>query len=124
VGAVALAPETLQQRASMGAYRPLRVRVEGDTAGYVGAAAAGFASFAVFALFTSLAPEFVGGTLHHASRALAGVIVFAVFGAAAAAQTLTSHWTPWYGGASACSPRPPAWSCWRSACRRPASPCS
>jgi hypothetical protein len=90
VGAVALAPETLQQRASMGAYRPLRVRVEGDTAGYVGAAAAGFASFAVFALFTSLAPEFVGGTLHHASRALAGVIVFAVFGAAAAAQTLTS----------------------------------
>jgi hypothetical protein len=90
VGAVALAPETLQQRASMGAYRPLRVRVEGDTAGYVGAAAAGFASFAVFALFTSLAPEFVGGTLHHASRALAGVIVFAVFGAAAAAQALTS----------------------------------
>lgn len=90
MGAVALAPETLRQRASMRAYRPLRVRVEADTAGHLGAAAAGFASFAVFALFTSLAPEFVGGTLHHASRALAGVIVFAVFGAAAAAQTLTS----------------------------------
>jgi MFS family permease len=90
LGAVALAPETLQRRTSMGTYRPLRVRVEGDTAGYVGAAAAGFASFAVFALFTSLAPGFVGGTLHHSSRALAGLIVFTVFGAAAAAQTLTS----------------------------------
>jgi hypothetical protein len=62
----------------MGAYRPLRVRVEGDTAGYVGAAAAGFAAFAVFALFTSLAPGFVGGTLHHSSRALAGVVVLAI----------------------------------------------
>jgi DNA-binding MarR family transcriptional regulator len=40
-------------------------------------------------LFTSLAPAFVGGTLHHSSPALAGLIVFAVFGAAAAAQTLT-----------------------------------
>jgi MFS family permease len=91
LGAVALAPETLQRRTAMGTYRPLRVRVEGDTAGYVGAAAAGFAAFAVFALFTSLAPGFVGGTLHHSSRALAGLIVFTVFGAAAAAQTLTSR---------------------------------
>jgi MFS family permease len=91
VGAVALAPETVEQRTSMRAYRPLRVRVgEGDAAGYVGAAAAGVAAFAVFGLFTSLAPGFVGGTLHHSSRTLAGVIVFTVFGAAAAAQTLTS----------------------------------
>ncbi len=90
VCAVALAPETVKETAVMPAYRPLRVRVEGGTAGYVGAAAAGFASFAVFALFTSLAPGFVGGTLHHSSQALAGVIVFTVFGAAAAAQTLTS----------------------------------
>jgi MFS family permease len=124
VGAVALAPETLQQRASMRPYRPLRVRVEGDTAGYLGAAVAGFASFAVFALFTSLAPEFVGGTLHHASRALAGVIVFACSAPPRPRRPSPAHLTPWYGGASACSPRPPAWSCWRSACRRPASPCS
>lgn len=47
---------------------------------------AGFASFAVFGLFTSLAPAFVGGTLHRPSHALAGLVVFAVFGAAAAAQ--------------------------------------
>jgi MFS family permease len=92
VAAVALAPETVQHSTAMRAFRPLRVRVgEGDTAAYVGAAAAGFGSFAVFALFTSLAPGFVGGTLHHSSRALAGLIVFAVFAAAAAAQTLTSR---------------------------------
>jgi predicted MFS family arabinose efflux permease len=91
VGAVALAPETVQGRAALAAFRPLRVRVEGDTAGYAGAAAAGFAAFAVFALFTSLAPGFVGGTLHHSSRALEGVIVFAVFSAAAVAQTLTGR---------------------------------
>jgi MFS family permease len=87
VAAVALAPETAEQRTSLRAYRPLRVRVEGDAAGY---AAAGFAAFAVFALFTSLAPAFVADTLHHPSRALAGLVVFAVFAAAAAAQTLSS----------------------------------
>jgi predicted MFS family arabinose efflux permease len=91
VGAVALAPETVEQRTAMRAYRPQRPRMEGDTAGSAAAVAAGFASFAMFALFTSLAPEFVGGTLHQSSRALAGGIVFVVFGAAAAAQTLTSR---------------------------------
>jgi MFS family permease len=90
MAAVALAPETVEHRPAIRSYRPARVRVEGDAAGYVGAAAAGFAAFAVFALFTSLAPGFVGGTLHHSSRALAGLIVFAVFAAAAVAQTLTS----------------------------------
>ena len=94
VAAVALAPETIEQRSSMRAYRPLRITVgEGDTASYVGAAAAGVASFAVFGLFTSLAPAFVSGTLHDSSRALAGVIVFTMFAAAAAAQTLTSPLT-------------------------------
>jgi MFS family permease len=91
MAAVALAPETIVQRTSLRAYRPLRITVGGpDTAGYLAAAAAGVASFAVFGLFTSLAPEFVGGTLHDSSRALAGAIVFSVFGAAAVAQTLSS----------------------------------
>jgi MFS family permease len=91
VAAVALAPETIEQRTSLRVYRPLRITVGGpDTAGYVAAAAAGVASFVVFGLFTSLAPAFVGGTLHDSSRALAGVIVFTMFAAAAAAQTFTS----------------------------------
>jgi predicted MFS family arabinose efflux permease len=92
VGAVALTPETVEDRAATPAYRPLRLSVgQSDTAGYVGAAAAGVASFAVFGLFTSLAPWFVGGTLHNTSHALAGLIVFAVFSAAAAAQLLSSR---------------------------------
>ena len=91
MAAVALAPETIEQPTSLRAYRPLRITVGGpDTAGYLAAAAAGVASFAVFGLFTSLAPEFVGGTLHDSSRALAGLIVFTMFAAAAAAQTRTS----------------------------------
>ncbi|MGW2933792.1 hypothetical protein ACWDA7_18495 [Streptomyces sp. NPDC001156] len=56
---------------------------------------------AVFGLFTSVVPGFVGGTLHHPSRALAGLVVFAVFGAAAAAQTGTGRLralTRWYIG--------------------------
>ncbi|WP_033325173.1 MFS transporter [Streptomyces yerevanensis] len=92
IAAVALTPETVEKQPVRPAYRPQRVSADhGDPAGYMAAAAAGFASFAVFGLFTSLAPGFVGQTLHHPSRALSGLTVFAVFGAAAAAQTLTSR---------------------------------
>ncbi|MFC1431554.1 MFS transporter [Streptacidiphilus sp. N1-3] len=59
--------------------------------GLVAVAAAGFTSMAVFGLFTSVVPGFVGGTLHHPSHALAGLVVFAVFGAAAVAQTGTGR---------------------------------
>ena len=85
--AVALTPETVTPQALR--YRPQRVAVHGDRATYLAAAAAAFASFAVFGVFTSLAPGFVAGTLHQPSRALAGAVVFAVFGSAAAAQALT-----------------------------------
>jgi MFS family permease len=94
VAAVALTPETVEKPAVRPAYRPQRVSADhGDRAGYVAAVAAGFASLAVFGLFTSLVPGFVGGTLHHPSRALAGLIVFVVFGAAATAQVLTGRLT-------------------------------
>jgi len=90
--AVALTPETVQERLVRPSYRPQRISMDhGDRAGYIAAAAGAFASFAVFGLFTSVAPGFVAGTLHHPSRALAGLIVFAVFGAAAAAASLTSR---------------------------------
>ncbi|MFJ3672934.1 MFS transporter [Streptomyces sp. NPDC090106] len=92
---VALVPETVTKPETRPAYRPQRVSADhGDRAGYLAASAAGFASFAVFGLFTSLAPGFVGGTLHHPSRALAGLIVFVVFGAAAAAQVSTGTLAP------------------------------
>ncbi|MFI6236945.1 MFS transporter [Micromonospora sp. NPDC050784] len=90
--AVALTPETVEERLVKPTYRPQRISADhGDRAGYLAAAAAGFASFAVFGLFTSVAPGFVAGALHLPSRALAGMIVFAVFGGAAVAQTLTSR---------------------------------
>ncbi|RQW97712.1 MFS transporter [Micromonospora inaquosa] len=90
--AVALTPETVEERLVKPSYRPQRISADhGDRAGYVAATAAGFASFAVFGLFTSVAPGFVAGALHLPSRALAGTIVFAVFGAAAVAQTLTNR---------------------------------
>ncbi|RAO51495.1 Monosaccharide-sensing protein [Micromonospora saelicesensis] len=90
--AVALSPETVEERLVKPTYRPQRISADhGDRAGYLAAAAAGFASFAVFGLFTSVAPGFVAGALHLPSRALAGTIVFAVFGGAAVAQTLTSR---------------------------------
>jgi predicted MFS family arabinose efflux permease len=92
VAAVALTPETVEKPRPRPVYRPQRISVNhGDRAGYFAAAAGAFAAFAVFGLFTSVAAGFVAGTLHHPSRALAGLTVFAVFGAAAVAQTLTGR---------------------------------
>ncbi|MFJ9037250.1 MFS transporter [Streptomyces sp. NPDC102406] len=94
MAALAFAPETVAEQPVRPRYRPQRVSADhGDRAGYIAAAAAAFASFAVFGLFTSIAAGFVGRTLGHPSRALAGVIVFAVFGGAALAQTLTRRLT-------------------------------
>ena len=91
---VALVPETVAELPVRPTYRPQRISADhGDRGRYIAAAAAGFASFAVFGLFTSVAPGFVAGTLHHPSKALSGLIVFAVFGGAAIAQTLTSRWS-------------------------------
>ncbi|MBT0770650.1 MFS transporter [Kineosporia sp. J2-2] len=90
LAAVLIAPETVTRPEVTPAYRPQRISADGDPAGYLAAAAAAFTGFSVFGLFTSVAPGFVAGTLHHPSRALAGLIVFAVFGAAASAQTLTA----------------------------------
>ncbi|MBB2943158.1 MFS family permease [Actinoplanes lutulentus] len=89
--AVALTPETVTRVPGRYAYRPQRIGAHGDRTVYLAAATSALASFAVFGVFTSLAPGFVAGTLHHSSRALAGAIVFAVFGAAAAAQALTGR---------------------------------
>ena len=86
-------PETVAELQARPSYRPQRISADhGDRGRYVAAAAAaGFASFAVFGLFTSVAPGFVAGTLGHSSSALSGLIVFAVFGGAAIAQTLTTR---------------------------------
>lgn len=90
---VALAPETVTPPAPRPAYRPQRVAVPGDARGrFLGAAAGAFVSFAAFGLFTSLAPSFLAGTLHHGSHALAGVPAFAAFTAAVVAQLAAGGW--------------------------------
>lgn len=92
---VLIAPETVRRPTTRPAYRPQRPRrAGGDPAAQRLAYAASFASFAVFGVFTSVAPGFVGGTLHHSSRLLAGLVVFVVFGAAAAVQAATTRVRP------------------------------
>jgi hypothetical protein len=93
-------------------YRPQRIRVAAaDRLGY--AVAGAFAGFAVFGLFTSLAPSFVAGSLHHPGRLLAGVVVFLAFGAATTTQAGSTLLSPAHRFTTAWPPRPPAWSCRR-----------
>ncbi len=91
---VLVSPETRQPVLPRPAYRPQRVSVPSHAlsryvAGAVGAAMA----FAVFGLFTSLAPAFLAGPLHHPSHALAGATAFAVFAAAVVSQSLLARQT-------------------------------
>jgi MFS family permease len=73
-------------------YRPQQMHVPEDLrAPFLGALGAAFIAFAAFGLFTSLAPRFLAGPLHHGSLALAGFTAFVVFGAAAAAQVLLAR---------------------------------
>ncbi|MER7007309.1 MFS transporter [Dactylosporangium sp. NPDC000555] len=85
--AVSLVPETVAVRSRR--YRPQRVDVPAETRPrYFAAAAGAFTSLSVLGLFTSLAPAFVAGTLHHPSRVLAGAVASLVFGSGALAQVL------------------------------------
>jgi MFS family permease len=71
------------------AYRPQRVALPSAARPLFFASAIGaFAAFAIFGLFTSLAPTFLAGVLHHPSRLLAGVVTFAVFIAGAVSQAV------------------------------------
>lgn len=93
--AVAALPETVTAPAQRPAYRPQRPRVAGgDKLAYLIAAVGVFVPFAVFGLFTSLAPSFVAGTLHHPSRFLAGLVIFLVIGMGAATQALSGLMSP------------------------------
>jgi MFS family permease len=92
--AVAAVPETVVAPEVRPRYRPQRIRVaRADRIGYAVATASAFTAFAVFGLFTSLAPSFVAGALHHPGRLLAGGIVFLVFGTAAVTQAASGGLT-------------------------------
>jgi MFS family permease len=87
LAAAFLSPETRQRPEPRPAYRPQRVSVPRQARGrYFGAALGAAIAFAAFGMFTSLAPSFLAGTLHHTSAALAGATAFSVFAAGAIAQ--------------------------------------
>jgi MFS family permease len=71
-----------------------RLRPQGLTvptqmrAAFVEAALAGFAGFAVLGLFTAVAPAFLSQELGVTSRAVIGLVVFAVFAASMAGQAM------------------------------------
>jgi len=86
---IALVPETVERPEERPAYRPQRVALPAASKPLFFASAIGaFAAFAVFGLFTSLAPTFLAGVLHHRSPLLAGAVTFAVFIAGALSQVV------------------------------------
>ena len=91
---VLISPETRPPIVPRPAYRPQRMSVPADALGrYIAAAVGAAMAFAVFGLFTSLAPAFLAGPLHHPSHALAGATAFAVFAAAVVSQSLLTRQT-------------------------------
>jgi MFS family permease len=97
VGLLAIipAPETRMPVSPKPRYHPQRISVPPRSRGrFFAAATAAAITFATFGLITSLAPSFLAGTLHQPSHALAGAVSFALFAAAALAQTLTGSRTP------------------------------
>jgi predicted MFS family arabinose efflux permease len=81
-------PEPVVER-SRPRLRPQGLTVPADMRPtFVRAALAGFAGFAVLGLFTAVAPAFLGQELGVTSRAVVGLVVFAVFAASMAGQTV------------------------------------
>ncbi len=92
---VLVSPETREPVAPRPRWRPQRVAVPANAVSrYVASGIGAGISFAVFGLFTSLAPAFLAGPLHHDSLALAGAAAFAVFAAAVVSQTLITTQSP------------------------------
>ncbi|MGH2860365.1 MAG: MFS transporter [Solirubrobacteraceae bacterium] len=92
---VLVTPETREPVLPRPKWRPQGVAVPAHAVSrYVAAGIGAGISFAVFGLFTSLAPAFLAGPLHHTSLALAGATAFTVFAAAVMSQTLISTQSP------------------------------
>lgn len=88
---VRAAPETVTP--TPGArLRPQTVRVPAEVRPvFVSAATAGFAGFAVTGLFTAISPRLLSETIGIADHAVAGLVVFLLFGASAAAQLVANR---------------------------------
>lgn len=91
---ILLVPETANRPAVAPRYRPQRVSVPAHTGRFLLAGGLAFVAFAVLGLFTSLAPSFVSGRLQISSHAVAGLVVFGTFAAAALSQVAVRSLTP------------------------------
>jgi MFS family permease len=80
-----LTPETVERQRFQLRIQRLSVPAEVRSV-FVRAATAGFASFAVAGVFSSVAPAFLGQVLGRTSHALAGLLVFILFGGSIAGQ--------------------------------------
>jgi MFS family permease len=59
---------------------------------FLAAGASGFSAFSLLGLFSALAPTFLGTELHEHSHAVAGLVVFLVFGAATLTQLVAARY--------------------------------
>jgi MFS family permease len=85
--ALLLVPETVDRPEVMPGYRPQTLSVpRAGRAIFAVAAFGAFAGFAVFGLFSSLVPTFLAGEFDQRDHLLAGITVFAIFGASAGGQ--------------------------------------
>jgi len=91
---ILLVPETADRPAVAPRYRPQRVSVPEHTGRFLLAGGLAFVAFAVLGLFTSLAPSFVSGRLQISSHAVAGLVVFGTFAAAALSQVAVRSLNP------------------------------
>jgi MFS family permease len=90
---VAVAPETQQGPMPRPRYRPQRLSVPPEARSrFFGAALSTFMAFAAVGLFVGLAGLFLAVTLSHPSLALAGGVIFAMFGGSVVAQIMTASW--------------------------------
>ncbi len=93
--AVTVTPETRERARPAPTYRPQTIAVPASGRPvFIASATGAFVAFALMGLFNSLAPAFIGGTLDHHSRALAGFAAFIVFASGAAAQVASGPRSP------------------------------
>lgn len=84
---IALVPETAIRPDVRDSYRPQRINVPRPArTRFLLSGGIAFSAFSVVGLFTALAPIVVSGQLQVTSKAVAGLVVFATFAAAALAQ--------------------------------------
>ncbi|MFE7464462.1 MFS transporter [Streptomyces sp. NPDC057499] len=83
-------PETVRRTRPRPPLRPRRLSVPPKVRGvFLPASLAAFAGFALLGLFTAVTPSFVAKTLEVHNLAVAGAVVFSVFLASTAGQSLT-----------------------------------